>query len=802
MALLVTTTTVFSQQLTQTVRGLIIDADSKAPLIAAEIRVIGSDPLVGTVTDVDGKFKIEHIPIGRVSLLLSYLGYENTTVTNIIVNSGKEVVLDLSMQESIVKMDEFVVKAYEKKGKAINEMALVSSRSISLEESKRYAGGFDDPSRILSNFAGVTSTQDGNNDIIVRGNSPKYMLWRLEGIEITNPNHFADQNGIAGGISALNNNLLATSDFATGAFAPEYGNVLSGVYDVKLRTGNNEKRETAIGLGILGTDIALEGPFKKGYAGSYLFNYRYSTISLVDKLGLVDIGGIPKFQDMAFKIVLPTKKFGIFSLFGLGGKSGINLDDITPAIWNTPTDNGLNKNITEDLVKDTYLANGGINHTLIISNKSFLQTSLSYAVEGLDDEIYESEIIESLNNNGDIVIDTVGRNLNFKANLKKSIYRGGLKYNYKLNAKNNFQVGAKYSLFAYENSQSLFSHNQQNKTSLVDFNENIGVVNNFISWKYRLNKNVTVVSGFHNMNVLYTKQSTLEPRVAISWKPNNINTINIGYGKHSKMESVHNYFTQITLADGNTVEPNKDLGLLKAHHFVVGYENRLSENVRAKIEVYYQYLYDLPVENNDTSYYSSINEGLDYKYVDLVNKGTGENYGIELTLERFFNKNYYYLINASLYSSTYKTLDGIERNTPYNGNYLVNFLAGKEFVKLGKKKNQTLAINAKIFYGGGKKVIPLLRDNKGNLIVDVPNNKFWDYGKAYEDKIEDAFQLTLSASYKFNRKKTTHEIFVNLDNITNHKGKISEFYDENEPNNIGYQTQFGFFPNVMYRVYF
>jgi hypothetical protein len=796
------TTSSFSQKLTQTVRGTIIDSDSKTPIINATIRVIGSDPLIGTVTNLNGEFRLENISIGRVSLLLTYLGYENKTLTNIIVNSGKEVVLDLSMKESIVKMAEFEVKANENKGEAINEMSLVSSRSISLAESKRYAGGFDDPSKILSNFAGVTNTQDGNNEIIVRGNSPKYMLWRLEGAEITNPNHFADQNGVAGGISALNNNLLATSDFATGAFSPEYGNVLSGVYDVKLRAGNNEKREVTAGLGILGMDIALEGPFKKGYAGSYLFNYRYSTISLIDKLGLVDIGGIPKFQDMAFKVVLPTKKAGTFSMFALGGLSGIKLEGITPAIWETPSDNGLNKDITEDLEKDTYLANGGINHILPISSKSFLQTSLSFAVEGLNDEIYESKILEKLNGNGQTIYDTLERNLNFKARLTKSIYRGGMKYNYKVNAKNNFQIGSRFTLFSYKSEQSKFSDNQTNKTSLVDFNENIGMVNNFVSWKYRLNEKVTIVSGFHNMNVLYNKKSTLEPRVAASWKINNKNTFNLGYGNHSKMESVHNYFTQVTNTDGTITEPNKDLGLLKAHHFVAGYEHRLSKNLRAKVEFYYQYLYNLPVENNDTSYYSSINEGLGFRYVDLVNKGTGENYGVELTLERFFNKNYYFLVNASLYSSTYKSLDGVKRNTAYNGDFLVNVLAGKEFVKLGKKKNQTLAINAKLFYGGGKKIIPLLRDNNGGLAVDPANNEYWDYEKAYEDKIENAFQMTLSASYKFNRKKATHEIFVNIENITNNITRISEFYDESEPDKIGYQTSFGIFPNVMYRVYF
>jgi hypothetical protein len=275
------------QQLTQTLRGTLVDTDSNAPLIGATIIISGSDPIIGTVTDADGKFRFENIPTGRIILQLSYMGYEPKVIPDIILNSGKEVVLNLNMQESAVIMKELIVTASKNKGEAINEMAMVSARSISAEETNRYAGGFNDPSRIMSNFAGVTNTQDGSNDIIVRGNAPKYIQWRLEGVEITNPNHFADQGSVSGSVSTLNNNLLATSDFFTGAFSPEYGDVLSGVYDVKLRAGNNEKFESVLGIGLIGTDITLEGPLKKGYGGSFLVNYRYSTATLLDKLGMI-----------------------------------------------------------------------------------------------------------------------------------------------------------------------------------------------------------------------------------------------------------------------------------------------------------------------------------------------------------------------------------------------------------------------------------------------------------------------------------------------------------------------------------
>ena len=791
------------QSLTQTVRGNIIDTDNKIPLVGATVVITDSDPRTGTITDGNGNFRFEKVPVGRISLQISYLGYDSKTIPNIVVNSGKEVVLNLSMEESVVNLDEVVVKPKRNNGEALNEMALVSGRSVSLEQTERYAGSFNDPSRIVSNFAGVTNTQDGGNDIIIRGNSPKYIQWRLEGVEITNPNHFEDQNSSSGGISALNNNMLATSDFYTGAFAPEYGDVLSGVYDIKLRAGNNEKFESTFGFGLMGTDLTFEGPFKKGYAGSYIINYRYSTISLISDLGLVDkeeLNGILNYQDAAFKIDLPTKKLGRFSLFGLGGLDGCLIEDVP--LLQTPGENNMNTDIIQDYDKNNYLVNTGINHTYIFNEKNTVKTTLSYSATSMDDDVYESQIIETDDAQGGILIDTLERTLNYKSRLKNSVYRGAITYSNKINAKNTIKIGSKYSLFAYDNNQSVLQGSEAIRVTLTDFNKNISTLRNFISWKYRLNENIIIVSGLHNMNVLFNNKSTIEPRIAANWKLNNSNSIHAGYGNHSNMERIHNYFAKIILPDGSVTEPNRNLDLLKAHHFVLGYEKRFTEYLMAKIELYYQYLYNLPVENNDTSYYATINEGLDYRYVDLVNKGAGKNYGAEFTLERYIKNNCYYLINASLYDSKYKSLEGIWRNTQYNGNYLVNILFGKEYRNLGRKHNHVLALNAKMFYGGGRKIIPLLRDEYGNLAVEPANNKYWDFEKAYENKIEDTYQLILTISYKFNRPKSTHEIFLDLQNLTNNKGKVFEYYDENEPNSVGYLTRSGFYPNLMYKVYF
>lgn len=779
-----------AQDLTQTIRGTIVDKDTQLPIIGAEVVTQNTEPLKGDVTDLDGKFRIENVPVGRITLRLHYLGYETVMLPNVVVNSGKETILNLSMQEAATDLQEVVVKAHQGNGKSNNPMALIGARSISMEEMNRLATGFNDPALITSNFAGVTNSGTGGNDIIVRGNSPKYMQWRLEGVPITNPNHFADQNAVLGATSILNSNLLATSEFYTGAFPAEFGNALSGIYDVRLRNGNNEKREAILGVGLIGTDLTLEGPLKTGYGGSFIVNYRYSTSDVLSKAGLVEVEGNPKFQDAAFKLNLPTQKIGTFSLFGIGGTSKFNLVNATPEDADLPGDDVFSGLVYEDYDKSSYLFNSGLNHTAALTGRSYLKTSLSVSFENL-----EQDVFQKASSTGD-------GTQSFESDLKKTTYRASTTYHHKVNPKNALQAGAIYTLFDQDFDQQMRLRAEESMTSLLDFKENLGNLRSFVSWKHHLSEAITLVGGVHNNNVFYNNQHTLEPRFSALWQMNTKGALNFGYGLHSRMESVHHYFAKVEEQDGSFSQPNQDLGLLKSHHFSLGYEHQLAPNLVGKVEVYYQHLFDLPVENNDTSYFATINEGDEIKYFDLVNEGTGQNYGIELSLQRYFSNNYYFLFNTSIYESKYKTLEGRSRSTRFNGNYLINVIGGKEFVGLGKKKNQTIGLNAKFFMCGGQRIIPLLRDVQGNVAVDPATNTYWDYDKAYESDLEDIYQITLSMNYKIERPSTTHEFFLNLENITNNKGKLTEYYDSTAPGLVGHTTQFGVLPNLMYRLYF
>jgi hypothetical protein len=763
---------VFSQELTQSVRGRIIDVDSEIPAIGATVVIIGSDPFIGAATDVDGYFKLEHVPIGRVTLEISYIGYEKRVMSNILVTSAKEVFINASLLENINKLDEFTITDNSKNDGPLNEMAIISSRKFSTEETKRYAGTLNDPARMAGNFAGVSSNAEGGNDIVVRGNSPRGVLWRMEGIEIPNPNHFADEGSTGGAINALNSNMLSNSEFLTGAFAPEYGNATSGVFDIKLRQGNNEKREYAFGLGVYGTDFTVEGPFKKGGKASYLANYRYSSLGILNDLGVVDFDGVPKYQDASFNLYLPTKKAGIFKVFGMGGISNILVEE---------TFSEENDSIEEKGNHEGHLGFMAVSHSYIFDEHTYIKSNISIANNG-SKHLEETRISDS------------SFQLDGEADFEKYNIKASTSLNKKLNSRNKITTGVIFTGVQYEFDYSDRKQNGQFE-KVFDVSEKSSYIQLHSTWKHRFNKQLTLVTGLHYLQFNLNNTYSIEPRVGINYKLKENQTLTAGFGVHSKIESLLDYRTNVTDDNGITTQPNKDMELPKANHYVLGYDYQLSTNTHIKTEVYYQDLYDVPVENNMKSAYSSINQSEWSANKALVSQGKGRNYGVELTLERYFAKNFYYLLTGSLYESQYKSLDGEWRKTRFNGNYTSNFLIGKEF-KVGKAyKNKTLSFSLKAGLQGGNRYNP----------IDL-NQSIIDGETAYVDEIfsekgDDVYSLNVATSYRVNRKKTVHELKLEVLNATNNQAKVTEYYNDGS-RKIENGKQLPLLPNIMYTISF
>lgn len=763
---------------TQRVRGRVVDAESKQPL-AGVIIVAKSNNQLNAVTDGDGYFVISNVPVGRQSFMFQYMGYEPAVASEVLVTSGKELELNMSMTESLQKMDEVVISATKESDKALNEFATISSRSISVEETKRYAASFADPARMAQNFMGVSNGGDMFNGIIVRGNSPKNVLWRLEGIEIPNPNHFSGLGTTGGAISMLNANVLGTSDFYTGAFPAEMGNALSGVFDMKFRNGNTEKREHTFQLSTLGTELASEGPFKKGGKSSYLLNYRYSTLALLDNI--VSFGGVlPKYQDASIKLNFPTAKAGTFSLWGLGGYNSAYKDPVKDSSkWTDDDPNFV-------LKADNMMGVAGISHTYFTGKNSYLKTVVSASYE------QDKELVDTLNPAQDYRTVHVA-NESFVNNA----YRVSVLYNTKLNNKNTVRFGAIAQQMGYKLNNNFFDEHSNEWKSFLNSKGDAQYYQAYAQWKHRMSENLTFVSGMHGSYFALNGSYSIEPRVAATYTSGK-NTYSLATGLHSKPEHLSTYMFQSKRQGQVDTYPNKDLGLLKAYHAVIGYERQLPWNMRFKTEVYYQYLYNIPVEKDSTGGFSIIN-ALDiyslFNTQQLVSEGTGQNYGIDFSLERSFSNSYYLLATASLYKSTYTDYPGDEYNTTFNRGYQVNVLGGKEF-SIGRSGRKILGLNGKVLYSGGMRESPIDINSsvQAGETVYVPKQYFTRQVPAY-------FRTDLGVYYKINNKRVTHSIQLEVQNVTNRQNFYYSYFDR-EAGAVKTVNQLGILPNLSYRIDF
>lgn len=769
-----------STSLTQKIRGKIIDASSNEPLAGVIVFVAGNDQLNAS-TDANGYYVIENVPVGRQTLQYSYTGYEAQTASQVVVISGKELELNISLKENLNKLNEVVVSGNKDRVKPLNEMATLSARSFSVEETRRYAAAFADPARMVMNFPGVSNGGDQSNGIVVRGNAPTGVLWRLEGVEIPNPNHFGGLGATGGAISMLNANVLGTSDFYTGAFPAEIGNALSGAFDLNFRNGNSERREHTLQVGAIGLEGSTEGYFKKGNKASYLVNYRYSTLALLGTF--LDIGGAtPAYQDASFKLYFPTNKFGTFSIFGLGGVNTVSRDtEKDSTVWNSEDDFNLNfKNKAQ-------MGVAGISHQYPITKNAYLKTILSASYDKA------TELTDTLNPHNDYKPVHIGN-----SSFANTAYRLSVLYNHKLNRRHTIRTGVIAQNLSYDMEHNYFDNDKNVWKNVLSGSGQTQFYQAYAQWRARVTERLTTNIGVHGSLLALNNTYNIEPRAAISYELNKHN-FSFATGLHSKPQHLATYLYQVNGQNTAANYPNKDLEMQKAFHSVLGYNTVLPLGLRFKTEIYYQHLFNVGIEKDSTSGFSMLNAEAAYSLLEteqpLVNDGTGENYGIDLSLEKPFNDGYYFLVTGSLYKSTYKNYAGKVYNTKYDRGYQANIIGGKEF-KLSSKGRNILGLNGKVLTSGGLRETPI--DLNASIAegetVYKPNSFYSVRGKNY-------FRLDVSAYYKWNRKRSTHTILFEVQNVTNNQNPYGTYFDERN-GQIKTIYQMGFFPNFSYRIDF
>jgi hypothetical protein len=777
---------------TQTVKGLITDMDSRQPLIGVNVILVDSDPFIGAVTDLDGRFKMEEVPVGRQTIMIKYIGYKTQTIPNVLVTAGKQVILNIELEESVENLNEVVITADSDKDRPNNEMAKVSARTFSLEEVTRFSGGRNDVARLATNFAGVSSANDSRNDIVVRGNSPTGLLWRVEGLPIGTTNHFATLGTTGGPVSALNTNLLRTSDFLTGAFPAEYGNANAAVFDVKFRDGNPDKYEFTGQLSAFsGLEAMAEGPLGVNAGSSFLVSYRYGIASLA----ATGTSATPYYQDLSFKFNFGETKWGRFELFGMGGISSIDF------LGDELEEDDLFADPSVDSFVENQLGLVGLNHTLLFKNNSYLKTTIgaSLMASFFDQDNY---------------VDGTDKQVKYRATEaddEEMRYTFSTQYNKKFSPRFTLRTGTMVEVFHLNS----IVRDRDMRVDIPDDDDD-GIPDYFIvirdideysplaqlyaQGEYKFTDNLSWTFGLHGQYFDLTEDAMVGPRTAISWqfKPNQ--RLNLAYGLHGQTAPLPILLYEEQIAPDVFARTNQNLDFMKSHHVVLGYDRKFGSDWRVKAETYLQRVFDAPIERTESSY-SVLNEGDDFVFDErgsLISEGTGMNYGLELTIEKFFSNNYYALGTVSVFDSRYEGSDGIERSTAFDNGYVLNFLVGKEF-PIGKDKRNALTFDTKLTASGGRPYTPIdleaTRANGGRevLMEDM----------AFSERYSDYFRWDVKFGFRLNGKnsKVSHQFFVDLQNVTNRENIFVKRYNPvtDEINDV---NQIGFFPDVMYRIQF
>ncbi len=768
----------FSQDLlTQTIRGVVLDKSSGSPLPGANIVVMDTDPLLGASTDQNGHFILESVPTGRQSLQVSFLGYQSLLISNIIVSSAKELVLEIELEEKILQVDEVEIVARFQKDHPINPMALISSRSFSVEETNKYAGSYGDPARMVANYAGVASSRDNRNDIVVRGNSPMGLQYRINGIEIPNPNHFSALGTTGGPVTVLNTNLLTNSDFLTGAFPAEYGNAISGIFDLRMKTGNISRREYWAQLGWNGLEFGLEGPFSKKHNASYIAAYRYSFTDILKQLG-VNLPEVARYQDLSFHINIPSRNKGTLRFTSVGGTSLITMNDSDRDSddWTFPTHG-------EDINTGSYMAALGLSHHYLFNSTTSIHTILSFVTSEVHNKI------DTFSISAPTQFNWAGEKS------RENKYSVSTSLSKKINLKNNFDFGFTIDLNDVNYADSQF-YKDHYKVS-TDEDRIFGLFRAYIQWKHKFTDRFATYMGLHYLFFQLNNSFSIEPRAGLKYHLTPVSSLSFGIGLHSQTQARMMYFVQTQLPDDSYALTNEDMDLTKSFQIILGYDHLLSEHIRFKSEVYYQNLYQVPV-SKEIPQFSILNEGTDFfieRQDSLINEGTGNNYGIELTLERFIHKNFFFLFTASLYESQYRGYDKIKRSSSYNGNYAFNAVGGYE-LPLGKKKNRTLVFGLRLTWSGGRPYVPYDNEQtvkEGQVVYD------WDnaYNKRYNDYLRGSFRIGL----RRNEKKFNTELAFDLQYRANYTYVYINRIDV-VTGEIVNTHKMGFYPTSIIRIQF
>lgn len=747
-------------QYVQTIKGNVVNSKNLQPIVGASIVVV--DTKLGAYSNKDGNYKISNVPIGRYSVKISAVGYE-PRIFNILLTSGRETVLNVQLNEDVVRMQELVVSEKKANFLPINESVIVSATEFSIDDVQRFAGSRMDPARMAQNFAGVLGANDTRNDIIIRGGSPIELLWRIDGLDIPNPNHFATQGATGGPVGAINTMLLDNSDFLTGAFPAEYYDKNSGVFDLRFRQGNKDQYEYYGQFGFNGFELGAEGPLPFS-AGSFISSYRYSFLGLLEAMGInFGFSGIPKYQDFAFKTDLTNFGNHQLSLTGIWGTSDIHIKQ--SEVEDVYTGD-------QDIINGTDFLGLALNWTYLISDKLFLKTMAGTSLSQF--RTYIDSITTDENNKVLALTPWFDTKSDENFHTIKSVL------NYSPSKSHFIKFGAEYRYKFFNFDEKRLTPSDDGNYYALNANDNTNQFFAFFDWNYRISTKLSTTFGLASNYLQVSNKTYFDPRASIKYNFTDNHSINLGFGVNHQSLPLTIYYQS---------EFNKSLESMRSIHYVLGYNWLMNEDMIFKIETYFKDMSKIPVDYAKSSSFSLLNSGANFGRVfaadSLISNGVGRTYGAELTFIKHFTNHYYITSTLSYVRQQYKGSDDIWRWGAFDNQFIFNILAGYEWVI---SPSFAIEFAGRYTIAGGSPYTPIDIDKSNKFSETYYLDK-----QAFSLRNPNYQRMDVRIDFRDNYKSFAIISYISIENLLNQQNVLMRIWDKkNQKEKV--INQLGIFP--------
>lgn len=731
-----------------TVRGKIIDKQSRQPVAYANVVVVDI-PGKGASTDSLGMFRIEQVPPGIYRFEATLIGYKSAVTPEYVVSASTPFI-EIEMEEDENMLAAVVVTPSPFR-KTVESP--VSMRIIGLQEIEKSPGGNRDISRIVRAYPGVSFSPIGyRNDLIVRGGSPSENRFYMDGIEIPNINHFATQGASGGPVSIVNADLIREISFYTGAFPANRSGAMSSVLDFRLKDGNPDKQTFKATLGA--SEVSFSGNGHLSDKTTYLFSLRQSYLQLLFKaLGLPFL---PNFIDGQFKLKTKLSAHNELTILGLVGidKMKLNTDekgeDAEYILSYLPT-----------IHQETFTVGTSYRHyagkhvqTLTLSHNYLNNRNVKYLN---NDESYEDNLTLRLRS----VEQKTTLRFENQTRLGQWTLKEGAEMNY-----SNYTNRTKQRMFGY--------------TTLSDYQTDLNIFSwgGFFSTDYTTaNKRFSASAGIRTDGNNYNREmkelwKQLSPRLSLSYELTKQWTLSGNAGLYHQLPP----YTALGFKDNDGHYINKDLKYMRVMETSLGLDWHLQDRLMISAEGFFKQYGRMPLSLRDNIPLAC--KGDDYGTVGneaLTPTAEGRAYGVEAMLRWQIPGRFNFVSSFTVFRSEYRNGNGdSDDNIPSGTKYISSAWDNRFILNVSGTYNlpRRWSIGGKLSYIGGAPYTPY--DEEKSSLVEAWNAQgrpYYDYSKYNTERLPNFAQLDIRVDKSFYFHRCMVGFYLDLQNITGSKLK-------------------------------